>query len=86
MTNQTLVSDRPVQLPSVATAVRAPQTTTSPAAVNYQTRLLEAMKTQYQLDQQVKFLHLQAETESLLQQLQAIKQQRQASIAATANQ
>ncbi|NJP09322.1 MAG: hypothetical protein HC866_07395 [Leptolyngbyaceae cyanobacterium RU_5_1] len=43
-----------------------------------QTRLMEAMKTQYRADQQLKFLHLQAETESLLQQLQAIKQQRQA--------
>ncbi|MBW4582922.1 MAG: hypothetical protein KME42_25420 [Tildeniella nuda ZEHNDER 1965/U140] len=41
-------------------------------------RLIEAMKSQYQLDQQVKFLHLQAEADSLLQQLQSIKQQRQA--------
>lgn len=86
MTNQTLVSDRPVQLSSAATAVQAPQTTASSATVNYQTRLLEAMKAQYQLDQQVKFLHLQAETESLFQQLQAIKQRRQASMEATANQ
>ena len=43
-----------------------------------QSRILEAMKTQYRLDQQVKFLSLQAETESLLQQLQALKQQRAA--------
>jgi hypothetical protein len=42
-----------------------------------QSRFLEAMKTQYRLDQQVKFLNLQAEAESLLQQLQAIKQQRE---------
>lgn len=41
-------------------------------------RLVEAMKSQYQLDQQVEFLHLQAETDLLLQQLQALKQQRQA--------
>ncbi|MEW5858685.1 MAG: hypothetical protein AB1861_15070 [Cyanobacteriota bacterium] len=43
-------------------------------------------KAVYQADQQVKFLHLQAEVEILLQQLQTIKQQRLASdreIAAT---
>ncbi|MBD2019736.1 hypothetical protein H6F43_05980 [Leptolyngbya sp. FACHB-36] len=48
------------------------------ATRSYQSRLLEAMKSQYPLDQQVKFLHLQADAESLLQQLQAMKQQRQA--------
>ncbi|MBC6422685.1 MAG: hypothetical protein GDA43_18285 [Hormoscilla sp. SP5CHS1] len=36
-------------------------------------------KSLYQVDQQVKFLHLQAEVESLWQQLQVLKQQRQAS-------
>lgn len=36
-------------------------------------------KTLYQVDQQVKFLHLEAEVESLWQQLQVLKQQRQAS-------
>lgn len=38
----------------------------------------ESKKPPYQLDQQVKFLHLEAEVESLLQQLQRLKQQRQA--------
>jgi len=42
-----------------------------------QPRTLEAMKAQYQLDQQEKFLSIRAEAETLLQQLQAIKQQRQ---------
>lgn len=37
---------------------------------------LEKMKSLYQVDQQTKLLDLQAETESLLQQLQEIKQQR----------
>jgi hypothetical protein len=37
---------------------------------------LEKMKSLYQVDQQAKLLDLQAETESLLQQLQEIKQQR----------
>ncbi len=36
----------------------------------------ESTKSLYQVDQQVKFLHLEAEVESLLQQLQIIKQQR----------
>ncbi len=42
-----------------------------------QSRLLAAMKVQYQADQQAKFLHLQEETDSLLQQLKAIKLQRE---------
>jgi hypothetical protein len=33
-------------------------------------------KTFYQDDQQAKFMHLQAEVDSLLQQLQSLKQQR----------
>lgn len=36
----------------------------------------ESKKSPYQLAQQVKFLHLQAEVECLLQQLQTLKQQR----------
>jgi len=40
------------------------------------TRIMQLTKSQYQADQQVKFLHLQAEVESLLQQLQIIKQRR----------
>jgi small-conductance mechanosensitive channel len=44
-------------------------------------RLIEAMKSQYHLDQQVKFLYLQAEADSLLQQLQVLKRQRAASSA-----
>ena len=40
------------------------------------TQLIESMKRMYQADQQVKYLHLQAEVETLLLQLQALKQQR----------
>ncbi|MBV8882896.1 MAG: hypothetical protein JO235_02690 [Chroococcidiopsidaceae cyanobacterium CP_BM_RX_35] len=36
----------------------------------------QSTQTLYQVAQQVKFLHLQAEVESLLQQLQIMKQQR----------
>lgn len=39
-------------------------------------RLNELEKFSYQAAQQVKFLHLEAEVESLLQQLQTLKQQR----------
>ena len=48
-------------------------------AVTSSPRLMELMKSTYQTDQQVKYLHLQAEVESLLQQLQILKQQRLAS-------
>ncbi len=41
-------------------------------------RLIQLMKS-YQADQQVKYLHLQAEIEVLLQQLQTLKQQKQQS-------
>lgn len=43
-------------------------------------RLMELMKSLYQTDQQVKYLHLQAEVESLLQHLQILKQQRLTSV------
>ncbi|AFY32007.1 hypothetical protein [Calothrix sp. PCC 7507] len=36
----------------------------------------EPAKSYYQDDQQVKFMHLQAEVDSLLQQLQSLKQQK----------
>ena len=49
-------------------------------AVTGNPRLLELMKSTYQADQQVKYLHLQAEVESLLQQLQILKQQRLTSV------
>ena len=43
-------------------------------------RSLEKMKAFYQADQQTKFLTLHAETESLLHQLQILKQQREQKI------
>jgi len=43
-------------------------------------RSLEKMKALYQVDQQTKFLNLHAETESLLHQLQVLKQQREQKI------
>jgi len=37
---------------------------------------MRSMKSVYQADQQIKLLHLEADVESLLQQLQYLKQQR----------
>ena len=44
-----------------------------------QVRLMQTMKSVYQADQQIKLLNLQAEVDSLLEQLQNLKQQRMAS-------
>lgn len=49
------------------------------SAKSAQTADRKDLKPPYQLALQVKFLHLAAEVESLLQQLQSIKQQRQSS-------
>lgn len=76
MTNQMMISDRSVAALDT-TAARGSQSAHS-TSLGYQSRLLESMKAQYQLDQQVKFLHLQAEAETLLQHLKVIKQQREA--------
>lgn len=46
------------------------------AASTHSPRLNESKKFPYKAAVQVKFLHLQAEVESLLQQLQMLKQQR----------
>jgi hypothetical protein len=40
------------------------------------TKAIEMMKSMYQTAQQAEYLHLQAETELLLQQLQALQQRR----------
>lgn len=53
---------------------------TSPSTQATRDRLIKLMKNSYQADQQVKYLHLQAEVDSLLQQLQLLKQQRQNSV------
>ena len=48
-------------------------------------RLIQLMKSTYQADQQLKYLHLQAEVDSLLQQLQILKQQRLTSVSPDAD-
>lgn len=51
----------------------------SNTTVAAESRLTALMKSIYQTDQQVKYLHLQAEVESLLYQQKILKQQRLAS-------
>ena len=59
----------------------APDAQLSPVGNSVETerqeRLIKSLKAQYTADQQSKFLDLQAEAESLLQQLHAIKRQRE---------
>ncbi|MGA7932736.1 MAG: hypothetical protein WCA35_04080 [Kovacikia sp.] len=78
MTSQSLITNPSARVSSVSVPVSSFETATSCPLDSHQSRLLQAMKSQYRLDQQTKFLHLQAEMESLLQQLKAIKQQREA--------
>jgi len=49
----------------------------SPVQTPTQQATASAKSQPYQADQQLKYLHLQAEVEVLLQQLQALKQRRQ---------
>ena len=48
----------------------------APSNINYQSSSKRMTKC-YQADQQVKYLHLEAEVEMLLQQLQTLKEQNQ---------
>jgi hypothetical protein len=55
-------------------------TISSATSASEATRSIAIAKSVYQTDHQVKLLNLHADAESLLQQLQAIKQQRDLSI------
>lgn len=54
----------------------------SPDKLSNENPQLAKLMQSYQADQQLKYLHLQAEVEVLLQQLQTLKQRRLASTAA----
>ena len=60
---------------SVAVSETQVVTEVSPSAAK-QPQANELKQPPYQVDQQVKFLHLEAEVESLWQQMQSLKQQR----------
>jgi hypothetical protein len=74
MTSSTLKTESSKRMSGTATAVRSASTANSS---NQTSGSKTAPKYQYPVDQQLKFLHLQAETETLLQHLQVMKQQRQ---------
>lgn len=57
-------------------SVRNFQPVNNISATSTQPQRLNESKSPYQVDQQVKFLHLQAEVECLLQQLQVLQQRR----------
>ncbi|WP_228061738.1 hypothetical protein [[Phormidium] sp. LEGE 05292] len=57
-------------------AIAVQEASNMSVALTNQVRMMEKMKSVYQADQQVKLLNLQAEVETLLQQLQNLKQQR----------
>ncbi|HEY9883205.1 MAG TPA: hypothetical protein V6C98_06300 [Thermosynechococcaceae cyanobacterium] len=86
MTSQILTSNSSIRVSdSEGAQLQTPQSQVQDAEAGsvdqHRSRLIEAMKSQYQANQQVEFLYLQAEADSLLQQLQALKQQRAASSA-----
>ncbi|MBF2027852.1 MAG: hypothetical protein IGS48_13995 [Oscillatoriales cyanobacterium C42_A2020_001] len=70
------ISDSFTRVSSPVEAAQA-QPITDSATDASQPRLMKAMKLQYQVDQQTKYLDLQAEMESLLQQLKDLKRQRE---------
>ena len=74
-----LMTDNSVDKSNSAIAVCELPVSIELAEVEHQVRLLKVMKDLYQVDQQAKFIHLQAETNSLLEQLQALKGRRDSS-------
>jgi hypothetical protein len=75
MSNQLLMPTRSSTV-SGTQILDAPSSRTS-GSVMSKPLTIDTMKNLYSADQQVKFLHLHAEVETLLLELQTIKQQRQ---------
>ncbi len=71
MTSQTLINDRAVQFSTSALSNSASTITAGEA-----TPLENSRKLPYLATHQVELLHLQAETEALLQEIQTVQQQR----------
>lgn len=71
MTSQTLIDNRAVQFSTSAVSDSA-STINSGKTIS----LGNPRKLPYQATHQVELLHLQAETEALLQEIQSVKQQR----------
>jgi ATP phosphoribosyltransferase len=69
----TVISSRPTS--ETVQSASSVAISSSASRNNNGDRLIKMLKSLYQADQQVKFLHLHAETDYLLQQLQTLKQQ-----------
>lgn len=65
--------------PSVAVCDPLPATPLTSTPGEY-TRLIQRMQSMYQAAHQAEYLHLQAEMDLLVQQLQRLKQQRQTAV------
>jgi hypothetical protein len=80
MTSQVLVQNYSSNLGDCQPTTDASQpleiSASSDASLSNPSHLSQAQKLTYQANHQVELLHLQAETEALLQQLQTLKQQR----------
>lgn len=63
-------------MPTPSSTLSRPQNLSSSLALPSQSRKEDKMPSIYSVDQQVKYLHLQAEVDTLLLQLQTLKQQR----------
>ena len=76
MSTQLLMSNNSSTLSRPQVTASNPEMASSSTLSTSFARKVNSVKCPYQADQQVKFLHLQAEIESLLLQVQSLKQQR----------
>ncbi|WP_333232206.1 hypothetical protein [Microcoleus sp. Pol12B5] len=76
MSTQLLMSNNSSTLSRPQVTASNPEMASSSTLSTSFARKVDSVKCPYQADQQVKFLHLQAEIESLLLEVQSLKQQR----------
>ncbi|MEG4497097.1 MULTISPECIES: hypothetical protein [unclassified Microcoleus] len=76
MSTQLLMSNNSSTLSRPQVTASNPEMASSSTLSTTFARKVDSVKCPYQADQQVKFLHLQAEIESLLLEVQSLKQQR----------
>jgi hypothetical protein len=76
MSTQLLMSNNSSTLSRPQVTASNPEMASSSTLSTSFARKVDSVKCPYQADQQVKFLHLQAEIDSLLLQVQTLKRQR----------
>ncbi|MGB3509596.1 MAG: hypothetical protein WBA93_10180 [Microcoleaceae cyanobacterium] len=74
MASKLLMSNSTSTLSSASRSVDTVKRVNGSGSSKDQSRTLERMKSLYQTDQQVKFLHLEAEVETLLLELRTLKE------------